>query len=312
MRIVFMGTPVFAVPALHQLIKAGHDIVTVVTPPDRGRGRGQKLQPVPVKMAALEAGIPVLQPENLKDSAFRKELYNLKADCFIVVAFQILPPVIFEMPSLGTINLHASLLPKYRGAAPIQWALINGDSDTGVTTFFIERRVDTGAILLQEKICINPEDNAGSLHDRLSKTGAELLVKTAALIETKEISSIPQEGKITRAPKIEKHHCLINWSKPAIDIFNLIRGLTPFPGAAAAWKGKRIKISRTKIRVTPVDIVREIGEIVEIGSDTITVQTGQGFLDIYELQLQGKKKMSTADFLRGNKMAIGDDLRLKN
>ncbi|MBR6520089.1 MAG: methionyl-tRNA formyltransferase, partial [Paludibacteraceae bacterium] len=233
MKIIYMGTPDFAVEPLRRLVDAGKNIVAVITMPDKPAGRGHKIQFSPVKEYALSVGLPILQPTNLKDPEFIEELRSYQADLQIVVAFRMLPEIVWNMPPLGTFNLHASLLPQYRGAAPINWAVINGETETGITTFFLQHEIDTGNIIMQEKITIAPDDNAGIVHDRLMMLGADLVLKTVEQIESGNISSMPQpEGELKAAPKIFKDTCLINFNTTAEAVRNLVRGLAPYP---AAW-----------------------------------------------------------------------------
>jgi len=300
-----MGTPEFAIRSLQKIYQSSHHLVGVVTQPDRPKGRGRQLAESPVKKEALRLGLPICQPERLKDPTFLDWLKTRNADCFIVVGFRILPPEVFEIPPKGTINLHASLLPKYRGAAPIQWALINGEKKTGVSTFFIERKVDTGDLILQEGIPIGPEEMAGQLHDRLAEVGADLLVKTADLVDQGPVRRIPQEGTPTPAPKILPEHCQIDWTLPAESIVNLIRGLSPIPGAFTQWDEKRLKILRASADEPSVSQKFRAGQVaVASGSDFI-VEAGTGSVRIHELQIEGKKRMEVEEFLRGRSLAVG-------
>ncbi len=305
MRLIFMGTPQFAVPTLRLLLKSGHEVVGVVTKPDRPKGRGRHVSPPPVKIEAVKHGLPVLQPADLKDSKFLTDLKNFRAECFVVVAFVILPPEVFKMPPRGTVNLHASLLPKYRGAAPIQWAIINGEKETGLTTFYIEEKVDTGKILFQERVKIGKEETAGQLHDRLAEIGAGLLLKTLDAIEEGRARPIQQRGIPTRAPKIEKDDCRIDWNMSCEKVVNLIRGLSPTPGAFTDWEGKRLKI----IRARAVDVRERLsevpGSVVEISDEGIAVAAGKGVVLITELQLQGRKRLGVREFLLGQKIDPG-------
>jgi len=305
MRLIFMGTPQFAVPTLRLLLKSGHEVVGVVTKPDRPKGRGRHVSPPPVKIEAVKHGLPVLQPADLKDSKFLTDLKNFRAECFVVVAFVILPPEVFKMPPRGTVNLHASLLPKYRGAAPIQWAIINGEKETGLTTFYIEEKVDTGKILFQERVKIGKEETAGQLHDRLAEIGAGLLLKTLDAIEEGRARPIQQRGIPTRAPKIEKDDCRIDWNMSCEKVVNLIRGLSPTPGAFTDWEGKRLKI----IRARAVDVRERLsevpGSVVEISDEGIAVAAGKGVVLITELQLQGRKRLGVREFLLGKKIDPG-------
>ncbi len=303
LRIVFMGTPEFSVPSLEILIENGWGVVAVITAPDKPKGRGQKLIPSPIKETALKNGIPILQPTNLKSPEFIDELKSYQADIQIVVAFRMLPEVVWNMPRLGTFNLHASLLPDYRGAAPINWAVINGEVETGVTTFFLKHEIDTGSILFQEKEPIYPEDNAGTLYQRLMTKGASLVLKTLEAIANQEINPKPQEEqKITHhAPKIYKETCEIDWNKSAEEIHNLVRGLSPYPAAWTHFQGKMCKIFKTEVS-DKVHANRSPGEFLSDGKTDLVFQTGKGSIKILELQIEGKKRMGIEEFLRGNKI----------
>lgn len=299
LRIIFMGTPEFAVESLEILLKNNYDVAAVVTAPDRPAGRGRKLSMSAVKTKALEHQIPVLQPKRLKDEDFIEELRSYQANLFIVVAFRMLPEVIWDMPEIGTFNLHASLLPQYRGAAPINWAIINGETQTGITTFFIEHKIDTGDILMSETVDILPSDNASSLHDRLMQKGAELVLKTVTNIERGTIESQPQPKgvKLKPAPKIFKEDCLLDFQEDVISVHNKIRGLSYYPGAFTQLQGKVLKIFKTEVEQTN-DAV-EIGVFDTDEKTYMKVKCSNGWLNILELQLEGKKRMSTEDFLRG-------------
>ncbi len=298
MNIVFMGTPDFAIPSLKILLENKHNILAVVTALDKERGRGQKITYTPLKEFAVKENITVLQPGKLKDENFQKELKKLNADIFVIVAFRILPSEIFTIPTKGTFNLHGSLLPKYRGAAPIQWALINGEKETGVTTFFIDEKVDAGNIVLQEKIIIDDEDDFGSLSKKMSLLGAETVLKTVSFIEEGKIySNIQNDSFATPAPKITKEIANINWNLPAERIHNLVRGLSPHPAAYFYYQQKLIKVFKTKLNF---DIVLNPSEIKQTKRN-LFIGCGVGSLEILELQLEGKKKLSTEEFLRGFK-----------
>ncbi|MBN2417450.1 methionyl-tRNA formyltransferase [bacterium] len=303
-----MGTPEFAVPSLHSLATAGHDIAAVVTRPDTLRGRGQKISSTPVKREALDLGLPVLEPESLSDPRFIDALSACEADCFVVVAFRILPEAVFSLPPRGAFNLHASLLPAYRGAAPIQWAIINGETRTGVTTFFLEKTVDTGGIILQRETEIFPGDTAGTLHDRLMAIGSEAVTETASLIERGAALSLPQSGTASRAPKIDKEHCLIDWRLPTERIRNHIRGLSPCPGAFTYWNCFRIKLYESEQAGDHPDVEggRPPGTVLCAGRGGLIVQTGDGALSIGSLQLQGKSRLPAGDFIRGSALQAGD------
>ncbi len=296
-RILFMGTPEFAVPSLARLIEAGHEIVGVVTGVDKPRGRGQKLTPTPVKELALAHHLPVLQPVSVKDPAFADAVSALAPDIAVVVAFRILPRSVFAVPRLGTFNLHSSLLPRYRGAAPINWAVINGDTETGVTTFFLDDRVDTGAMLLQERIGIGPEEDAGSVHDRLALLGADVVVRTVDHILRGDIVPRQQDaGEATPAPKIFKDDCHLDWTKPARVVHDRIRGMSPHPGAFSLHDGHVLKIFRStvldgRVRGTPGTVLVDDGRLL--------VMAGDHPLEVLDLQQEGRKRMTAAEFLRG-------------
>lgn len=303
LRIVFMGTPEFAVASLQMLVENAWNVVAVVTAPDKPQGRGQKLIPSPVKEKAMEFGIPVLQPTNLKSPEFLEELASFHADLQIVVAFRMLPEVVWSMPPLGTFNLHASLLPNYRGAAPINWAIINGETETGITTFFLKHEIDTGSIIFQEKEPIYLDDNVGSLYARLMEKGANLVLKTVDAIAGGQARPIPQDGSKAKhhAPKIFKETCEIDWHRPAADIHNLVRGLSPYPAAWTIIDGKVLKIFKTKIVEKDMENFSK-GQFFTDGKTKLVFQTGSGCLEILELQLEGKKRMQVEEFLRGNKL----------
>ncbi len=303
LKIVFMGTPEFAVASLHMLLNENLHVVAVVTVPDKPAGRGQKIQISPVKQFAIENKLSVLQPEKLKDETFINKLKGFQADLFIVVAFRMLPEVIWIMPKLGTFNLHASLLPKYRGAAPINWAIINGEKETGVTTFFIEKEIDTGKILFSEKITIAPTDNAGNIHNKLMNIGADLVVKTVKAIESRTIQPISQTEppNIKSAPKIFKENCRIDWTKKGIEIYNLIRGLCPYP---AAWTVIQKNGSQTGLKIFESEFIASshnlpLKSLQSDGKKYINVAITDGYISIKWLQAEGKKRLSTEEFLRG-------------
>lgn len=306
LKIVFFGTPEFAVESLDRLVKDGHDIAAVVTMPDKIAGRGHKLIQSDVKKYAVDHGLHVLQPERLKSPEFIETLREINADLFIVIAFRMLPEAVWAMPPLGTFNLHASLLPRYRGAAPINWAVINGDTKTGVTTFFLKHEIDTGDIIGQESIDILPEDNAGTIHDRLMMLGADMVASTVNDIAEGKAKAFPQpDGEFLPAPKIFKDTCRINWNRPAMEIHNLVRGLSPYPAAWAEMEiaGQPGNISDVKIFETAVsdDAVTEDFEPgdVKITKDTLSVATSDFWLKILSLQPAGKKRMEASPFLRG-------------
>jgi len=297
MRIVFFGTPEFALPSLQKLMNSKHEVVGCVTAPDKPRGRGRTVIETPVAKQAIASGLPVLKPENLKDNQFLANLESWQADIYTVVAFRILPEAVFEMPRFGAINLHGSLLPKYRGAAPIQWAIWNGDKQTGVTTFLIQKQVDTGNILKQAKVEILDEDDAGSLSDKLANVGAELLLETIDGLEAGTLAYVSQNSDLaTKAPKITKEHCLIDWEKSAVNIHNQIRALSPIPGAFSLFEGVPLKFYRSEV-IKEFDRLKP-GEM-SIADNEIVIGTRIDGLKILELQVQGKKRMDTLSFLRG-------------
>jgi len=303
LRIVFMGTPEFAVSSLEVLVENGWNVVAVITAPDRPKGRGQKFIPSPIKVTALKNDIPVLQPTNLKSPEFIEELRSYQADIQVVVAFRMLPEIVWDMPRLGTFNLHASLLPDYRGAAPINWAIINGETETGVTTFFLQHEIDTGSILFQEKEPIYHEDNAGTLYQRLMTKGAFLVLKTMEAVANQDIHPKPQEEQqnVHHAPKIFKETCEIDWNRSAEEIHNLVRGLSPYPAAWIIFHGKICKVYKTEISNKEISNLGP-GEYISDGKSNLIFQTGKGSIKILELQLEGKKRMGIEEFLRGNKM----------
>jgi methionyl-tRNA formyltransferase len=305
MRIIFMGTPQFAVASLDALIKAGSDIVAVVTAPDKPAGRGQKVSESAVKQYAVANGIKVLQPEKLKNEDFITELRALKADLQVVVAFRMLPETVWNMPAKGTINLHASLLPQYRGAAPINWALINGEKESGVTTFFLKHDIDTGNILFTEKITLTGNEDAGELHDRLMNKGAGLLVKTVKAVESGRYNEHPQsqlaEGtELKHAPKIFKDDCQIDWTQPALSIYNKIRGLSPVPTAYTELNGKNLKVYASEYQLSETDI--QPGDFLTDNKTYLKFAAKDGFVLLKDIQLEGKKRMGIEDFLRGVKL----------
>ncbi len=305
-----MGTPEFALPSLSKLLEHQAQVVAVVTGADKPAGRGLHVVASPVKRFAQQAGLPVLQPDKLHDPSFIAALQQLAADLFIVVAFRILPRAVFALPPRGTINLHAALLPKYRGAAPIQWALINGETETGVSTFFIDDKMDTGTLLLQEKVAVGENENAGELHDRLSVIGAELLLETVTRLSAGRLQSRPQPGgEPSLAPKITKEMARIDWHKSARELHNFVRGLNPVPGAFTHWQGKLLKIFVSEVREHPAQGFLP-GQICHVDAQhgELWIQTGKGALAIRELQLQGKRKMSSAEFLRGHHFVWEDQL----
>jgi len=300
-----MGTPQFAVTSLDALITAGCSIVAVVTAPDKPAGRGQKLHESAVKQYAVENGIPVLQPEKLKDPAFLEELKSYNADLQVVVAFRMLPEVVWNMPPRGTINLHASLLPQYSGAAPINWVLINGEKESGVTTFFLKHEIDTGDILFTEKVTLTGDETAGELHDRLMYKGAGLLVKTVKGVESGRYNEHPQsqllEGvEIKHAPKIFKEDCLIDWQQPVVAVYNRIRGLSPVPTAYTHLNGKILKVYKATFEIERHDVAP--GHFITDNKTYLKFAATDGFISLIEIQLEGKKQMGIAEFLRGVKL----------
>lgn len=300
--IIFMGTPEFAVASLQKMVEAGCNIAAVVTAPDKPAGRGMELQQSAVKKYALEKGLKVLQPEKLKSPEFIDALHSLNARLQVVVAFRMLPEVVWNMPALGTINVHGSLLPQYRGAAPINWAIINGEKFTGVTTFKLQHEIDTGNILLQEKIAIRDDETAGELHDEMKEVGAALLVKTLTGIASNDIAEVPQNqtpdsGAWKHAPKIFTETCTINWQHTTNDIYNLIRGLSPYPAAFTTLHGQKLKIFRAEKENR--NNSAETGSVETDGKTYLRFACLDGYIRITELQLEGKKKMKVEDFLRG-------------
>ncbi|MCI0513138.1 methionyl-tRNA formyltransferase [candidate division KSB1 bacterium] len=310
MKIVFMGTPEFAIPSLQAILDSPHQVVAVVTVTDKPTGRGLKVMASPIKQLALENNLPILQPEKLRDPQFIAELTQLQADLFVVIGFRLLPEEVFSIPPLGTINVHASLLPRYRGAAPINWAIIRGETITGITIFYIDKTLDTGHLLIQERVPIKPDDHAGLLHDKLAVIGAEILIDVLDLIQEGKATVFPQEGDVTLAPKITREICKIDWQASAVTIHNLVRGLSPTPGAFTSFAGKILKIFTTQIITYESSHQAPPGTIVDLNqkSGLIAIATGNGVLALQELQLEGKKCMSSAEFLRGCRLKIGDQL----
>lgn len=301
-----MGTPDFAVEPLKTLVEAGKDVVAVVTMPDKPAGRGHKLQFSPVKEYALKAGIPVLQPENLKSPDFLQELASYNADLQIVVAFRMLPEAVWSMPKYGTFNLHASLLPRYRGAAPINWAVINGDKETGITTFFLKHEIDTGNIILQEKVAIDEEDNAGDVHDKLMYLGADLVLKTLEMIEEDNVITRPQDdAQASPAPKIFKDTAKLDFDKYAADIRNLVRGMAPYP---AAWfniklqDGNESMMKIFKVSTEEKNHNYSVGTILTDGKKMLKIACKDGFINLLEVQMAGKKRMAAEDLMRGTNL----------
>lgn len=308
MRIVYMGTPEFAVESLKLLLENNYNIVGVITVPDKPAGRGQQLQESAVKKFAVDKGLTILQPEKLKDEQFLEQLRALKADLQIVVAFRMLPEVVWNMPRLGTFNLHGSLLPQYRGAAPINWAVINGEKETGVSTFFLQHEIDTGKIIFQDKVIISESDTAGEIHDKLMHVGAQLVVKTVKAIEKGSYPQVDQSeliepgAALKNAPKIFKDDCRIDWNKTASEVHNHIRGLSPYPAAFTDFvspEGKvfPVKVFKSKQEEGITDSA--IGSITTDSKNYIKIATKKGYVYINELQVAGKKRMPVNEFLRG-------------
>lgn len=305
LRIVFMGTPEFAVSSLKMLVESGYRVVGVITAPDKPAGRGMKMQQSDVKKYALQKGLPVLQPEKLKKTEFIDQLRRLEADLQVVVAFRMLPEVVWQMPRLGTFNLHASLLPQYRGAAPLNRAIINGEKETGVTTFLLDHEIDTGKILFQEKTRINENDTVGDLHDRLMEIGAKLVLKTVDAIAEGSYVPVRQDhldpASLKHAPKLFKEDCRIDWSKPGTQIRNLIRGLSPYPGAWTELAGDDGQTFTLKIYFAEFNPVSGLapGTVETDGKTTLRIAASDGWLELTDLQLSGKRRMKTKEFLRG-------------
>jgi methionyl-tRNA formyltransferase len=303
-RIVFMGTPEFAVSSLAALLENGFQVVAVVTAPDKPAGRGLKLSESAVKQYALKKNIPVLQPEKLKDPVFLEQLKSYRADIQVVVAFRMLPDIVWAMPALGTINLHGSLLPQYRGAAPINRAIMNGENKTGVTTFKLQQEIDTGNILLMEEIAIGPQETAGELHDRMKGIGARLVVKTIRGLMDGTLKEKPQDsfdpGTLKTAPKIFTADCLIDWSETVSKIYDQIRGLSPFPGAYTSFNGKTLKIFHA--RAEENNHISKPGEMETDGKSWLRFAASDGYIYVEDMQLEGKKRMLTPDFLRGYRL----------
>ena len=307
LKIVFMGTPDFAVPCLKTL-NENYEVIAVITQPDRPKGRGQKLMPSPIKEYALEHNLTVLQPEKIKTSETEEQLKKLAPDLIVVVAFgQILSKAILDIPQLGCINVHASLLPKYRGAAPIHWSIINGETKTGITTMYMDVGLDTGDMILKEEVSISAKMNTGELHDTLMNIGAKTLLQTIKQIaEGSVVRNKQNDAEASYAPLLTKELERINWLLPAQEIYNSVRGLNPWPVAFSIFKGKKLKIWQTKVidNVT----IGEIGTVLSLTETGFTVQTGKGILEILELQPESKRKMTAKDFVCGNQISINDKL----
>lgn len=299
-RVIFLGTPDFAVASLKALVEGGVNVVAVVTMPDKPSGRGQKLQQSPIKLYAMKQNIPVLQPERLKNPAFLETLKSYQADLQVVVAFRMLPELVWNMPPLGTFNLHASLLPQYRGAAPINWALINGESETGITTFKLKHEIDTGDLVHQQKVAITPQMNAGELHDLLMEAGAKLMLQTVQEVLAGEVSFVTQAIETTalkHAPKLFKEHCLINWQQSGAVIHNLVRGLSPYPAAFTKVNGLVLKVYAVQFEALKQPLPAGQGYVAD-GKWFVAVKDGR--VELLEVQLEGKKRMPAASFLLGN------------
>ncbi|MFZ4426365.1 MAG: methionyl-tRNA formyltransferase [Saprospiraceae bacterium] len=299
LKIVFMGTPEFAVPSLKILLDHDYDIAAVVTTTDKPGGRGRTAMTLsPVKRIAVEKGLTVLQPEKLRDPEFQDTLRALDANLFVVVAFRMLPKSVWQMPAYGTFNLHGSLLPQYRGAAPINWAIIRGETQTGVTSFFLDETIDTGRIIFQERMDILPDETAGELHDRMMHLGASVVLKTVRAIENGTPETLPQEDRAaTHAPKIFHDTCRIDFAKTAAEVHNLIRGLSPYPGAFAQLQGHTLKITRSSVEITPHSYPP--GAYFTDKRNFLKVSTPDGFVHLTELQMEGRRRMGVKDFLNG-------------
>jgi methionyl-tRNA formyltransferase len=302
-RIVYMGTPEFAVASLEAILDAGYHVAGVVTAPDKPAGRGMQLTESAVKRFALQRGLPVLQPEKLKDPTFLAALAALRADLQIVVAFRMLPEVVWKMPPMGTVNLHGSLLPQYRGAAPINWAVINGEKETGVTTFQLQQDIDTGNILLQDRFPIGETDTAGDVHDRMKIIGARLLVRTIDGLAAGKLTGMPQENfsGLKPAPKITTETGRIDWTRPVAEVYNLIRGLSPTPTAYTTLDGKLVKVFRSEKELKPP--ATATGNYETDGKTYLRWAAADGYIRVTELQIEGKKRMGITDFLRGYKFS---------
>lgn len=308
LRIIFMGTPEFAVPSLRILVEQNFQVVAVITAPDRPSGRGLKVTQSPVKEYAVSQNIPVLQPEKLKNPEFLETLQSFQADLQVVVAFRMLPEVVWSMPRLGTFNLHASLLPQYRGAAPINWAIMNGEKETGATTFFIEKEIDTGKIIFQEKETITEEDTAGSLYERLMNKGASLVLRTVEAIAEGSFPQIPQpqDVEIKQAPKLFRDNCEINWQQPAAVIRNFVRGLSPYPAAWTTLNGLTCKLYEVSLVDAPDETLPDSSQPGDYHTDQKSLlyfRALDGWVSVLDIQLEGKRRMKTADLLRGLRLA---------
>ena len=310
-RIAYFGTPEFAASQLEAILKAGYEVAVVVTMLDQPAGRGRKIQYSEVKKTALEHGLPLLQPEKLKDPTFLEQLASYQANLFIVVAFRMLPAVVWQMPELGTFNLHASLLPQYRGAAPINFAIINGETETGLTTFFLNEEIDKGAVIMREKVSIRPDETAGELHDELMVLGNKVVVETIQKIENNDVQALPQETlfenqPLKPAPKITKEFCNIDWSQDCQTVYNHIRGLSPYPAAHTLLRSNPDDAIEMKVftsQFEPCQATVPIGSVVTDNKSFLKVAVSDGYIHLTEVQQAGKKRMSIADFLRGTQFA---------
>lgn len=306
MRIIFMGTPEFAVPSLEILLENGYNVVAVVTAPDKPGGR-QGIQQSAVKQFAQSRGLQILQPEKLKNPEFLDALKAFKPDLQIVVAFRMLPEVVWALPPMGTMNLHGSLLPKYRGAAPINWAVIRGEAETGLTTFLLKHEIDTGDLLFQEKVPIGPDETAGELHDRMMQVGAKLVLRSVQALEHGTVQPVQQADlEATHAPKIFAETCRINFDQAAKQVHNFVRGLSPYPGAWTSLEGKTVKILKTSLDPGPWPMdpagAAEPGTWISDGKNYLRIRTSDGLITVLELQMEGKRRMNVKDFLNGNKI----------
>ena len=306
MRVIFMGTPDFSVAALVRLVEAGHEVVAVVTQPDKPKGRGHEVQMTPVKEKALEYKIPVYQPVKVRESSFVEEIRALNPDVIVVVAFgQIISKEILEIPKYGCVNIHASLLPKYRGAAPIQQVILDGETETGITTMQMDEGLDTGDMLERVVVAIAPDETGGSLHDKLCEEGGKLILSTLKGLEAGTITPIAQSGETCYAKRLTKELGNVDWNESAVVIERLIRGLNPWPSAYTSWNGKTVKLWAAKVLADEGGASFAPGEVIESGKDRLVVQTGDGCLEILQLQLPGKKRMDAASLLRGYAIPAG-------
>ena len=309
-RIAYFGTPEFAASQLKAILAAGYEVAVVITMPDKPAGRGRKIQYSDVKKTALEYGLPLLQPEKLKDPAFLEQLASYQANLFIVVAFRMLPTAVWQMPKLGTFNLHASLLPQYRGAAPINFAIINGETETGLTTFFLNEEIDKGAIIMREKVSIRPNETAGELHDELMLLGNKIVVETIKKIENGDVSALPQEKLVENqalklAPKISKEFCNVDWSQDCQTVYNHIRGLSPYPAAHTRIQSENGEVIDLKIFASEIETYSHdfaVGSVFTDNKKILKVALKDGFIHLTIVQQAGKKSMSIADFLRGTQL----------